>query len=170
MSQYFTLFQLEPQFDIDTDSLEQNYRTLAARFHPDRFASASAFEQKQAVMMSSTVNEAYRTLKNPTDRAAYLLRQQGIDADAPEHTSFAPEFLMQQMEWRETLAEARGEQDQTALPALNKEISGAQQELWQDLREAFRRQQYEDAAQLVRQGRFLDKLNFQPAAIKNTIE
>lgn len=158
MSQYFTLFQLEPQFDIDTDSLEQNYRTLAARFHPDRFASASAFEQKQAVMMSSTVNEAYRTLKNPTDRAAYLLRQQGIDADAPEHTSFAPEFLMQQMEWRETLAEARGGQDQTALPALDKEISGAQQELWQDLREAFRRQQYEDAAQLVRQRRFLDKL------------
>ena len=158
MSQYFTPFQLEPQFDIDTDSLEQNYRTLAARFHPDRFASASAFEQKQAVMMSSTINEAYRTLKNPTDRAAYLLRQQGIDADAPEHTSFAPEFLMQQMEWRETLAEARGGQDQTALPALDKEISGAQQELWQDLREAFRRQQYEDAAQLVRQGRFLDKL------------
>jgi len=158
MSQYFTLFQLEPQFDIDTDSLEQNYRTLAARFHPDRFASASAFEQKQAVMMSSTINEAYRTLKNPTDRAAYLLRQQGIDADAPEHTSFAPEFLMQQMEWRETLAEARGGQDQTALTALDKEISGAQQELWQDLREAFRRQQYEDAAQLVRQGRFLDKL------------
>lgn len=158
MSQYFTLFQLEPQFDIDTDSLEQNYRTLAARFHPDRFASASAFEQKQAVMMSSTVNEAYRTLKNPTDRAAYLLRQQGIDADALEHTSFAPEFLMQQMEWRETLAEARGGQDQTALPALDKEISGAQQELWRDLREAFRRQQYEDAAQLVRQGRFLDKL------------
>ena len=158
MSQYFTLFQLDPQFDIDTDSLEQNYRTLAARFHPDRFASASAFEQKQAVMMSSTVNEAYRTLKNPTDRAAYLLRQQGIDADAPEHTSFAPEFLMQQMEWRETLAEARGGQDQTALPALDKEISGAQQELWRDLREAFRRQQYEDAAQLVRQGRFLDKL------------
>lgn len=158
MSQYFTLFQLEPQFDIDTDSLEQNYRTLAARFHPDRFASASAFEQKQAVMMSSTINEAYRTLKNPTDRAAYLLRQQGIDADAPEHTSFAPEFLMQQMEWRETLAEARGGQDQTALPALDKEISGAQRELWRDLREAFRRQQYEDAAQLVRQGRFLDKL------------
>ena len=158
MSQYFTLFQLEPAFDIDAESLEQTYRALAARFHPDKFASASAFEQKQAVMMSSTINDAYRTLKNPTDRAAYLLRQQGIDADAPEHTSFAPEFLMQQMEWRETLAEARGGQDQTALPALDKEISGAQQELWRDLREAFRRQQYEDAAQLVRQGRFLDKL------------
>lgn len=73
-----------------TENLEQTYRALAARFHPDKFASASAFEQKQAVMMSSTINDAYRTLKNPIDRAAYLLKTSGIDADAPEHTSFAP--------------------------------------------------------------------------------
>ena len=65
MSQYFNLFQLEPSFNIDTEALEQTYRALAARFHPDRFASASAFEQKQAVMMSSTINDAYRTLKSP---------------------------------------------------------------------------------------------------------
>ena len=90
MSQYFTLFQLEPAFDIDAESLEQTYRVLVARFHPDKFASASAFEQKQAVMMSSTINDAYRTLRNPIDRAAYLLKTLGIDADAPEHTSFAP--------------------------------------------------------------------------------
>lgn len=74
MSQYFTLFRIEPAFDIDTENLEQTYRALAARFHPDKFASASAFEQKQAVMMSSTINDAYRTLKNPIDRAAYLLK------------------------------------------------------------------------------------------------
>ena len=158
MSQYFTLFQLEPQFDIDTDSLEQNYRTLAARFHPDRFASASAFEQKQAVMMSSTINEAYRTLKNPTDRAAYLLRQQGIDADAPEHTSFAPEFLMQQMEWRETLAEARAAGDTAALNALGSQVSAEQTALYGQLAAAFDAQQYQTAAQLVRQGRFLNKM------------
>lgn len=96
MSQYFNLFQLEPSFNIDTEALEQSYRALAARFHPDKFASASAFEQKQAVMMSSTINDAYRTLKSPIDRAAYLLKSQNIDADAPEHTSFSPEFLMQQ--------------------------------------------------------------------------
>ena len=158
MSQYFTLFQLEPQFDIDTDSLEQNYRTLAARFHPDRFASTSAFEQKQAVMMSSTINEAYRTLKNPTDRAAYLLRQQGIDADAPEHTSFAPEFLMQQMEWRETLAEARAAGDTAALNALEGQVSAEQTALYGQLAAAFDAQQYQTAAQLVRQGRFLNKM------------
>ena len=158
MSQYFTLFQLEPAFDIDAENLEQTYRALAARFHPDKFASASAFEQKQAVMMSSTINDAYRTLKNPIDRAAYLLKTLGIDADAPEHTSFAPDFLMQQMEWRETLMEARAESDLKTLENLNDEIRTEQEKLFCDLKQSFARQDYDTAAQQVRQGRFLDKL------------
>ena len=158
MSQYFTLFQLEPAFDIDAENLEQTYRALAARFHPDKFASASAFEQKQAVMMSSTINDAYRTLKNPIDRAAYLLKTQGIDADAPEHTSFAPDFLIQQMEWRETLMEARAESDLKTLENLNDEIRAEQEKLFSDLKQSFARQDYYTAAQQVRQGRFLDKL------------
>lgn len=158
MSQYFTLFQLEPAFDIDAENLEQTYRALAARFHPDKFASASAFEQKQAVMMSSTINDAYRTLKNPIDRAAYLLKTQGIDADAPEHTSFAPDFLIQQMEWRETLMEARAENDLKTLENLNDEIRAEQEKLFSDLKQSFARQDYDTAAQQVRQGRFLDKL------------
>ena len=158
MSQYFTLFQLEPAFDIDAENLEQTYRALAARFHPDKFASASTFEQKQAVMMSSTINDAYRTLKNPIDRAAYLLKTLGIDADAPEHTSFAPNFLMQQMEWRETLMEARAESDLKTLENLNDEIRAEQEKLFCDLKQSFARQDYDTAAQQVRQGRFLDKL------------
>ncbi|MBW3941348.1 Fe-S protein assembly co-chaperone HscB [Neisseria meningitidis] len=158
MSQYFTLFQLEPAFDIDAENLDQTYRALAARFHPDKFASASAFEQKQAVMMSSTINDAYRTLKNPIDRAAYLLKTQGIDADAPEHTSFAPDFLIQQMEWRETLMEARAENDLKTLENLNDEIRAEQEKLFSDLKQSFARQDYDTAAQQVRQGRFLDKL------------
>ena len=158
MSQYFTLFQLEPAFDIDAENLEQTYRALAARFHPDKFASASAFEQKQAVMMSSAINDAYRTLKNPIDRAAYLLKTLGIDADAPEHTSFAPDFLMQQMEWRETLMEARAESDLKTLENLNDKIRAEQEKLFCDLKQSFARQDYDTAAQQVRQGRFLDKL------------
>ena len=94
MNQHFTLFGLPETFQIDENALETRYRALAAGCHPDRFASASAFEQKQAVMMAAAVNEAYRILKNPVDRAASLLTAQNIDADAPEHTAFAPEFLM----------------------------------------------------------------------------
>ena len=158
MNQHFTLFGLPETFQIDENALETRYRALAAGCHPDRFASASAFEQKQAVMIAAAVNEAYRILKNPVDRAASLLMTQNIDADAPEHTAFAPEFLMQQMEWRETLAEARAEQDRAALAALSGETAAAQQELLRSLQQAFAARQYEEAAQLVRQGRFLDKL------------
>lgn len=165
MSQYFNLFQLEPSFNIDTEALEQTYRALAARFHPDKFASASAFEQKQAVMMSSTINDAYRTLKSPIDRAAYLLKSQNIDADAPEHTSFSPEFLMQQMEWRETLMDAQMEQNHDAIRALDQEIQEAQNNLYQDLQQAFEQQDYESAAQWVRHGRFLNKLRNEIASI-----
>jgi len=165
MSQYFNLFQLEPSFNIDTEALEQTYRALAARFHPDKFASASAFEQKQAVMMSSTINNAYRTLKSPIDRAAYLLKSQNIDADAPEHTSFSPEFLMQQMEWRETLMDAQMEQNHDAIRALDQEIQEVQSNLYQDLQQAFEQQDYESAAQWVRHGRFLNKLRNEIASI-----
>ncbi|WP_448978889.1 Fe-S protein assembly co-chaperone HscB [Neisseria sp.] len=165
MSQYFNLFQLEPSFNIDTEALEQTYRALAARFHPDKFASASAFEQKQAVMMSSTINDAYRTLKSPIDRATYLLKSQNIDADAPEHTSFSPEFLMQQMEWRETLMDAQMEQNHDAIRALDQEIQEVQSNLYQDLQQAFEQQDYESAAQWVRHGRFLNKLRNEIASI-----
>ncbi|HFC8522266.1 TPA: Fe-S protein assembly co-chaperone HscB [Neisseria subflava] len=165
MSQYFNLFQLEPSFNIDTEALEQTYRALAARFHPDKFASASAFEQKQAVMMSSTINDAYRTLKSPIDRAAYLLKSQNIDADAPEHTSFSPEFLMQQMEWRETLMDAQMEQNHDAIRALDQEIQEVQSNLYQDLQQAFEQQDYESAAQWVQHGRFLNKLRNEIASI-----
>ena len=165
MSQYFNLFQLEPSFNIDTEALDQSYRALAARFHPDKFASASAFEQKQAVMMSSTINDAYRTLKSPIDRAAYLLKSQNIDADAPEHTSFSPEFLMQQMEWRETLMDAQIEQNHDAIRALDQEIQEVQSSLYQDLQRAFEQQDYESAAQWVRHGRFLNKLRNEIASI-----
>ena len=165
MSQYFNLFQLEPSFNIDTEALEQTYRALAARFHPDKFASASAFEQQQAVMMSSTINDAYRTLKSPIDRAAYLLKSQNIDADAPEHTSFSPEFLMQQMEWRETLMDAQMEQNHDAIRALDQEIQEVQSNLYQNLQQAFEQQDYESAAQWVRHGRFLNKLRNEIASI-----
>lgn len=159
MNQYFDLFGLKPCFDIHTETLEQAYRLLAARFHPDKFAATSAFEQKQAMMMASTINEAYRILKNPTDRAAYLLKQQGIDADSPEHTLFPPDFLMQQMEWREMLEEALAAKDEISLVALSAEIATEQRNLYEKLQTAFSNNQYEEAAAEVRKSRFLDKLH-----------
>lgn len=166
MNQYFALFQLPEQFSVDQVKLEDNYRALAAQCHPDRFAAKSAFEQKQAMLMTATINEAYRILSHPLDRAAYLLQQKGIDADAPEHTRFPEEFLMQQMQWREDLAEAQQSGDVTALKNLADTIQLSLQQLLSQLNTAFVNNQLEPAAELVRQGRFLTKLQ---AEISHTL-
>ena len=79
-NQYFSLFQLPAQFELDSALLNERYRTLAAQCHPDKFAAHSALEQKQAMMMATTINEAYRTLQDPIQRAASLLQAQAIYA------------------------------------------------------------------------------------------
>lgn len=165
MNVYFDLFQLPAIFAIDEQQLNERYHQLATQWHPDKFVASSSFEQKQAMMMSTTINEAYRTLSNPTDRAAYLLRLRGIDADAPEHTSFAPEFLMQQMEWREQLAEAHADGNEAALLALQADI----QQVWQDtlkiIAQCFEQGDFEQMSQKVRHCRFLNKLQQEIRAV-----
>ena len=52
------------------------------------------------------VNEAYRRLRDPLTRAAYLCELRGVPVDAERHTAMPQSFLMQQMAWRETLEEA----------------------------------------------------------------
>lgn len=158
MYNYFQLFGLPEQFNIDNTLLEQKYRTLAAQFHPDRHASSSIFDQKQSVMMSSTINEAYRILKSPLDRAAYLLKKQNVHADSPEHTHFPTEFLMQQMQWRENVQQARAECDDSTLRQLANDIGIEQEKLYKNLNLSLTNADWESAAQLIRQGRFLTKL------------
>ena len=152
MPREFQLFNLPAQFDLDPAALEQTYRQLAARFHPDKTATASAFEQKQAV------NEAYRRLSRPLERAVLLLQAQGIQADSEERTAFDPEFLMQQMEWREELAAARAANSTERLAALDSQVAAEEARLLTKLSTAFRQADYAQAAELVPQGRFLDKI------------
>ncbi len=155
---YFALFNLPVQFIIDETSLTDNYRKLAAIYHPDKFAAASGFEQRQAMMLSSTINDAYRILKSDIDRASYIVSLHNIDADAPEHTQFAPAFLMQQLEWREALEDARMDKNQASLDALEAEIQQEQDVLKTTIANTLAQEQYDEAAQLVRQGRFLNKM------------
>lgn len=155
---YFTLFDLPEDFELDLQILEQRYQTLAAQCHPDKFAAKSTFEQKQALMMTTMINDAYRILKHPLDRAAYLLKQQGIDADNPEQTTFPPEFLMQQMQWREEFLESKTINDKATLQQLCQDISSELTSLYHQLTHALQHNQLEIAANTIQQGRFLDKL------------
>jgi molecular chaperone HscB len=104
---HFALFGLRARFDIDAARLDQAWREVAARVHPDRYATASPAERRVAMQWSARANEAYRQLRDPLLRARYLCEQAGVDLQTESNTSMDTDFLMQQMAWREMLDEVR---------------------------------------------------------------
>ncbi len=104
----FTLFGLPPQFALDRAQLDERWRALQAQVHPDKFAADGAAAQRVAMQWAVRVNEAYRRLKTPLERASYLCELRGATIGAENNTAMPAAFLMQQMEWREALDEAHG--------------------------------------------------------------
>jgi molecular chaperone HscB len=111
----FTLFGLPQRQALDRGALDARRRDLQAQVHPDRFASEGAAAQRIAMQWAVRVNEAYARLKDPLTRAAYLCELRGVPIDAERNTAMPPAFLMQQMQWRETLDEAATLADVQAL-------------------------------------------------------
>ena len=116
----FELFDIEPRFAIDRDALDVRWRALQGEVHPDRFAAQGAAAQRVAMQWAVRVNEAYRRLKDPLHRAAYLCELNGAAIEAENNTAMPAAFLMQQMEWREALDEAA---DVAAVRALDSEVN-----------------------------------------------
>jgi molecular chaperone HscB len=104
---HFALFGLAPDFRIDLDALEAAYKRVQAQVHPDRFAAGSAAERRVAMQWATQANEAYRALRDDARRAAYLCERAGVPIDAESNTAMPADFLMQQLEWREAVDEAR---------------------------------------------------------------
>lgn len=115
---HFELFGLPATFAIDIDALDDAYRALQTEVHPDRFAGGSDAERRVALQTSTRVNEAYQALKDPVERARYLLALRGVDAFDETDTSLSVEFLEEQLARRERAAEAAEEGDVEALDAL----------------------------------------------------
>jgi molecular chaperone HscB len=156
---HFELLGLPAAFALDAARLEQRYRELQSRVHPDRFAAASEAERRVAMQWATRANEAYRTLRDPLARARYLLSLKGYDTGEESNTAMPPDFLMQQMEWREAAAEARAERDLEALARLRAELDAARGEMLESLGRALDAANYDAGCSLVRKLRFIEKLD-----------
>ena len=156
MSSHFELFGLAPAFAVDAAALDRAYREIQARVHPDRFAHAGDAERRASMQWTTRVNEAYRTLKSPVQRARHLLELNGVDVAFETNTQMPPEFLVRQLELRETLAEAR---EPEALEQLLAEVRRERQQLERSIEELIdARRDFAAAAGEVRKLMFLDKL------------
>jgi molecular chaperone HscB len=157
MQDHFDLFQLPATFTLDQGALDAAYREVQGRVHPDRFVNATDAEKRVAMQWATRANEAYQTLKNPQKRAQYLCEQNGVDLQTESNTAMPMAFLMQQMEWREALGEARAAKDLDALEQLDAELKRENKARLLQIGQQLDAGDYQDAAQGVRALMFLEK-------------
>jgi len=100
----FTTLGLAPTYSLDLASLDARYHELSKVVHPDRQAGKAPAERRRALSLAVDVNSAYRALRDPIRRAEALLARRGV---SHERAAPTPEFLMEVMELRESLADAR---------------------------------------------------------------
>ena len=151
----FTLFGLPPRFEQERTAIDARWKELQAQVHPDRFAADGAAAQRVAMQWAVRVNEAHARLKDPVKRAAALCALRGAPVDAHDNTAMPPAFLMQQMQWREALDEAR---DGSQVQALADEVHAARRTTLDELRDALDvRGDAPAAAQRVRALMFIER-------------
>ena len=165
---HFELFGLAPAFAIERADLERAYLGLQAIIHPDRFAHAGDAERRASMQWTTRVNEAYRTLRNPVQRAQYLLELNGVDVAFESDTSMPKEFLMEQLELREKLEHAR---DVESLGLIQKNLNEERKNIEKQISEQLdARHDYQGARILVRKLMFLDRLGEEVDAAYERIE
>lgn len=145
------------RFAVDLTALEKAYHGVQSQAHPDKFAHATGAEKRVAMQWATRANEAYQTLKNPLKRATYLCELNGVDLETESNTAMPTAFLMQQMEWREELDDARAGKNINALEQLDGALRGAKKETVARIETLLDADDFAGAAQLVRQLMFLEK-------------
>jgi molecular chaperone HscB len=157
MQNHFDLFQLPARYTIDMAGLDAAYRDVQGQVHPDRFVNATDAEKRVAMQWATRANEAYQTLKNPQKRARYLCEMNGVDLQTESNTAMPMEFLMQQMEWRDQLGEARAGKDVAALEALDEQVKAERKTRLELVGRELDAGDFAEAAQGVRALMFLEK-------------
>jgi molecular chaperone HscB len=156
---HFQFFNLPTAFHIDMNLLETNFRAIQSASHPDRFVTCTSAEKLQSMQTATLANEAYLTLKNPANRAKYLLAQQGIDAIDEKNTQMPADFLMQQMEWREAMEDAKAAKNISDLENLLAEMQTDAKSLQANLTDLIdTKKDYKAATDATRKLIFIDKV------------
>ena len=171
MQSHFELFGLEPGFALDRAALDRAYREIQGRIHPDRFAHAGDAERRASMQWTTRVNEAYRVLQSPLERARHVLELNGVDVALETNTAMPVEFLERQMTLREGLEAASDARDARALDDLRAALDAERRRVETKLAEGIdSTKDYVAAAEWVRELKFLERLDAEIASAYDAIE
>gem|GEM_PF-894 len=135
----FATLGLDPAFDLDLGAAERRFRELSRVVHPDRFAGAASGERRRALGKAVDVNEAWRKLRDPIARAEALLRRRGVEVNEGSQPRASQALLIDFMELREQLAEARERRERAVIGALADAVKSREEAALARLREGFAR-------------------------------
>jgi molecular chaperone HscB len=157
---YFELFGLPLQFELEDRELADRYKDLQRQLHPDTVAVTDDRQKRFAVQASAHVNEAYRILRSPVDRAGYLLEQKGYKSDNHKAgKQLTPEFLTQQIQLREELETIPDtDNPRECLLELRERTEQEIRRYYDSFGEQMGRQEYMAAGDTVRKLQFFHKL------------
>jgi molecular chaperone HscB len=154
---------IEAEFEVDLGVVEKRHRELSRTLHPDRFVNAGASERRAALGKAVEVNEAWRIVRDPIRRAEALLELSGAKVAEGKEPEPDAEFLMDMLELREALSEAKAGKDLAEVKRMAATIAARSKAVEIVLADGFRRG---DAALLVEKvgelrfyKRFLDEVS-----------
>jgi molecular chaperone HscB len=127
MMDHFERLGLPRRFSVDPAAVEREYLARSRAVHPDFHQLGTAAEQRASLELTAALNEAYLTLKEPFRRAEYLLGLLG-GPSAQEEKNLDQAFLLEMMELRERIEEARAAHDAAATAAIEAELTALQAE------------------------------------------
>jgi molecular chaperone HscB len=133
----FEILGLPRRYDVDLAAAEKTHRELSKALHPDKHAGGGATERKDSLNKAVAVNEAWRIVRDPIKRAESLFALLGIPVGEGKEPKADPEFLMDMMEQREALEDAKANKDAAALRALGQVIEDKQADAQRTLAEGF---------------------------------
>ena len=170
MNNPFALFDLPVAFQVDSALLNERYLALQKSLHPDNFSAASAQEQRLAIQKSAEINDALRILKDPITRADSIIAINTGETENPEEKSNNDiDFLMQQMEWRETLENIENRKDTDELTAFAQEINQIRHAILSELSTALDAQRWDIARAITDKLRFIKKLQAEIERVEETL-
>ncbi len=154
MNNPFQLFDIETQYFIDKQAVNEKYIALQKQFHPDNFATRTAKEKLMATQISANVVSAHKTLLDPIARASALLNLSGKDFDLANYISNDQSLLITQMELREQLDTANTDEYPVLKQAWEKDFSDLEQQFANYLTD----KDLDKAAEIVLKMRYYQKL------------
>ena len=166
---YFEVLGLQRAYHVSAAELESRYLALQMQTHPDRFAKAMPRERLEAMARNTELNDAYKVLKHDIKRAEYILKLEGIDIgdEKPQATTGAtkqlvvdPRLLMEVMELREAVSDARSDGKEAEVEALARDVQARQAAALQIVDEGYSAYEAGDKRQLDAIARALVSLRY----------